>query len=340
MPYFVGLDASKRTTHICVIDRDGAVVDEGVVETSPKAIASFLRGQRRRYVRVGMEAWSIAAWLYDGLSKAGLPIVSIEARSAHAFLKANRNKTDRNDARAIAQLMRLGRYRVVHMKSLASQHVRALLTTRRLLVDKAGDIENAVRSLLLGAGLKLEHLRRRTFEARVRQLVEGSGLLRSLVESLLSVRAAIRLEKASIDKALSALAHADPVCVRLMTAPGVGELTALHFRSAVDEPRRFSKSRSVAAHFGLTPRIWQSGETAVRGRITCWGDAQVRRALVLSAWTYLKKSTRRSWLHDWADQIAARRGRGKAMVAVARRLATVLHRMWLSETDFRVNAQA
>ncbi len=103
MPYFVGLDASKKTTHICVIDRDGAVVDEGVVETSPKAIATFLRGQRRRYVRVGMEAWSIAAWLYDGLSKAGLPIVSIEARSAHAFLKENRNKTDRNDARGIAQ---------------------------------------------------------------------------------------------------------------------------------------------------------------------------------------------------------------------------------------------
>jgi transposase len=332
------LDASKKTTSICVVDRDGTVLEEGVVETSPKAIIGFLRGERRRYVRVGLEACGMAGWLYQGLARAGLPICVIETRSAHSALRARRNKTDRNDARGIANLVRTGTYQTVHVKSLSSQQIQALLTARQLLVGKAGDIANAIRGMLLAAGLKLAKLQRQTFDQRVRALVEKQPFYKGLIESLLSARAALLREKDLIDAQLSSIARADPVCRRLMTAPGVGEAVALRFRSAIDEPRRFQKSRAVGAHFGMTPKTWQSGEVSVQGRITGWGDGSVRRALVLAAWTFFRKNTRKCWLSTWAAELARRRGAGKAVVAVARRLAIILHRMWVSETDFQWGA--
>jgi len=335
MPYFVGLDASKKTTHICVVDRSGAVVQTGVVETSPKAIAGFLRGQGRRYVRVGAEAWAISSWLYEGLARAGLPIVLIDARHAHGLLKSQRNKTDKNDARGIADLMRIGAYRPVHVKSAASQEIRTLLTARAMLTLKAHDIANFIHGALLGAGLKLAKLQRRTYEARVEALIANNAFLKSLVEPLLRARAAILLERDGIEARLLAAARADPVCKRLMTAPGVGELTALIYRSSIDEPGRFPRSRAVGPHLGLTPRTYQSGDAEWRGRITRCGDGLLRRALVTAAMTSLKKNTRESWLKVWARGVAERQGGMKAGIAVARRLAVVLHSMWVTQTDFR-----
>lgn len=335
MPYFVGLDASKTSTSICVVDRDGTVIQEAVVETSPKAIVGFLRGERRRYIRVGMEAWSMASWLYEGLAKAGLPIVVIETRSAHTAMKAQRNKTDRNDAKGIANLVRTGTYRTVHVKSASSQQVQALLSARRLLDAKARDISSAIRGILLGAGLKLAKQKRLTYEKRVRAMIAKQPFYKSLVESLLNARTALLREKAVIDAKLSSIARNDEVCRRLMTAPGVGEIVALTFRSAIDEPNRFRRSRAVGAHFGMTPRTWQSGNLCCRGRITGWGAESVRRTLYVAAWTVFRSMSRPSWLSDWASNVAERRGRGKAVVAVARRLAVVLHRMWVSETDFQ-----
>jgi transposase len=335
MAYFVGLDASKKTTYICVLDRDGRVDREGMVETSPRAIIDFLRGERRRYVRVGMEAWTMARWLYEGLAKAGLPIVIIETRNAHGILKTQRNKTDRNDARGIANLMRMGTYRKVHVKSQASQEILAMLTTRRLLSEKARDIDNAIRGFLLGAGLKLAAKGRCTFDQRVEVLAGRHPFAAAMIRSLLAARTALISEKIVIEGKLLSIARNDAVCRRLMTAPGIGELTALCFKSAIDEPHRFPKSRAVGAHFGMTPKTIQSGETLFRGRITGWGDGAVRQGLVVAAWTLFRKNTRRSWLSDWAVQIAQRRGAGKAIVAAARRLAIVLHRMWVSETDFQ-----
>lgn len=338
MPYFVGLDASKKTTHVCVVDRAGAVIDTGVVETSPKAIAGFLRGKRRRYVRVGAEAWAISSWLYEGLAKAGLPIVLIDARHAHGLLKNQRNKTDKNDARGIAEMMRAGTYKAVHVKSAASQDIRMLLTARTMLTSKAHDIANFIHGVLLGAGLKLARLQRRTYEVRVRALIAENPSVRSLVETLLAARAAILRERDGIEEKLIAIARADPVCLRLMTAPGIGELTALLYRCSIDEPRRFPRSRAVGPHLGLTPRMYQSGEVEWRGRISRSGDGALRRALVTAAMTSLKKNTRDSWLKTWARDIAERRGGMKAGIAVARRLAVILHRMWVTETDFRWEA--
>ena len=221
MPCYVGLDVSKRSTKICVLDNNGQVIREGSVDSSPKAIVGFLRGERRRYARVGMEAWSLASWLYGGLARAGLPIICIEARHAHSVLTAARaNKTDRNDARGIAEIMRAGIYKTVHIKTAESQRLKALLTTRKLLRNKSLDIENGIGGVLLGFGLKVGTGAASTYERRVRALAGGNTYLTTLVDPLLKVRRLISDEAVGLERLIRQSALEDPVCVRLMTAPG------------------------------------------------------------------------------------------------------------------------
>ncbi len=336
MPYYVGLDASKRTTKVCVLDDRGAVVREGTVASDPKEIAGFLRGEGRRYARVGLESWSMASWLYVGLARAGLPIICIEARHAHAVLAASRaNKTDRNDAKGIAEMMRAGIYKRVHIKTAESRQAKGLLTTRKLLRTKAIDLELGIGSALLLFGLKLHIRGGATFEHRVRKLIGANAHLSSLVEPLLRVRSLILKETAVLEQRIRQQAESDPVCRRLMTAPGVGWLTALAYRAAVDEPARFTRSRDVAAHFGLTPQTKQSGEMDRQIGISRHGDSAMRTALFHAARCQLRRDVKPSPLKEWGMAIATRRGGKKAIVAMARRLAVTLHRMWVTETDYR-----
>ena len=252
-----------------------------------------------------------------------------------ASLSAMRNKTDRNDARGIAEIMRAGLYKAVHIKSVESQRIKAALTARKVLRIKAIDIENLIAETLLVFGAKLRRAGAdNTFQARVRKATGADKTLMGLMEPLLTVREGMMEQLAVIEAQLDVAANDDPVCRRLMTAPGVGLITALTYRSGVDEPMRFSRSRDVAAHFGLTPASNQSGEKDVRGRISRRGDASVRQALFMAAAYQLRSAARTSWLKTWTDQVAARRGRLKAIVATARRLAVILHRMWVTETDF------
>ena len=339
MPCFVGLDASKTATHICILDETGQTLEEGSTDSDPKAIVAFLRGKHRRYARVGLEAWSLASWLYAGLAKAGLPVIVIEAFHAHGVLTAaRRNKTDRNDARGIAELMRQGIYKAVHVKTPESQNIKALLSARKLLLVKAHDIENGIQGLLLLHGLRLRPGLNATFERHAAAVAKPVPRASELIEPLLAVRRCILAEVAEFDGRLKRLAADDPVCRRLMTAPGVGALTALTFRAAIDEPARFTRSRSVGVHLGLTPRTRQSGDKETRGGISKMGDEAARTALFLAAITQMRRSTRASWLKTWGEQVAARRGRKKAVVAVARKLAVTLHSMWLNETEFRWSA--
>ena len=339
MACYAGLDASKSTTKICVLDALGAIIKEGVVDSDPKAIVGFLRGAGWRYRRVGMESWSLAPWLYAGLAKAGLPIICIEAGHSSAMLKAKRsNKTDKNDARGIAEIMRAGIYKSVHIKSVESQHIRSLLTVRKFLRTRATDTEIVIGATLLVYGHKLRLSGRATLEQRVRKVVGANAFLASLIEPLLAVRKRTLEEVEAFEQRLKTIAADDPVCRRLMTAPGVGPLVALTYRSAIDEPRRF-RSRNVGAHLGLTPRVNQSGMRDAKGRISKHGDAAARTALVMAARQQLRKAGRPSWFKEWANAVAARRGAMKALIAVARRLAVILHRMWLTETDFRWTRQ-
>jgi len=173
------------------------------------------------------------------------------------------------------------------------------------------------------------------FEARVRELVGGHPRLAAMVEPLLTVRRVLREQFAAPHKMVLDQVRDDPVCRCLMTAPGVGPVVALSFRATVDQPQRFARSRMVGAHYGLTPRRFQSGEADYEGRISKCGDAMLRSMLYEAAQVLLTRTGKWSWLKAWGVQVARRRGLKKAIVAVARRLAVILHRMWLDGTDFR-----
>jgi transposase len=252
-----------------------------------------------------------------------------------AVLKARINKTDRNDARGIAQMIRVGLYRPVHVKTLRSQKLRMLLTHRKLLQSKAIAVDNDLRGTLRNFGLKVGMVGAARFEARIRELVEDLPDLAVLVEPLLVVRRVLREQVGILHRRLLGVVRDDEVCRRLMTVPGVGPVVALTYRATVDVPARFRKSKSVGAVFGLTCSRDQSGERDRPGAISRCGDEMMRTALYEAAQVMLMHSVRWSWLKAWAMKIARHRGRKKAIVALARRLAVIMHRIWVDGTEFR-----
>lgn len=340
MGYFAGLDVSLEETAICIVDEAGHIVREARSASEPDALVAFFGACGLEMERVGLEACSLTAWLHAGLTEAGLAAICIETRQAKAAMGAMPNKTDRNDARGIAQIMRTGWYRAVHVKSPSCRSWRALLTARRMLVNKRRDVENGVRALLREAGLKVGTPSRRDFPARVRELTGDNPVLAELGQSLLSVievidKEVVRLTRRALDEV-----KAEPICRRLMTVPGIGPLTALAFRATIDQPGRFRKSRDVGAHLGLTPRRYQSGQTDVQGRISRCGDELARTALYEAAHSLLIRSSKWSALRAWGLSVAKRRGMARARVAVARKLAVILHRMWADGSEFRWGKQA
>ncbi|MBS0411901.1 MAG: IS110 family transposase [Proteobacteria bacterium] len=340
MVCFAGLDVSLNSTRVCVVDASGSVVKEGQAPSAPAEIAAFLRQGGRRYRHVLLEAGALSRWLYEGLVKAGFPAVMVETRHASAVLKGGRFKTDRTDARGLADMARAGLFKPVTVKSAETQRMRGLMSARSLLVAKAVDLEVAIRGLMRGFGVKLGVVSERQFHTKVVALTQNNPPIAGIVRPLLRARSILREQATVLEQDFTDRAHADPVCRRLMTAPGVGPLVALTYKLAVEDPARFKRSRSVAAHLGLTQRLSQSGELARRGRISCWGDADARRALFLAGRSVLNPRTGTSNLKAWGLQVAVRRGKLRAYIAVARRLAVILHRMWVDETDFRSAAAA
>jgi transposase len=285
--------------------------------------------------RIGLEAGPLSQWIHAGLVAAGFETVLLETRHVKAALSAMPIKTDRKDARGIAQLLRMGWYSPVHAKSVGAQDVRSLLVGRQLLQGKLIDIELGIRGLLRGFGLKVGAISRGRFEFRIRELVAGQVMLKTVTDAMLMARASLWKAFTQLHREMLKIARVDRVCRRLMSAPGVDAVVALTFRSAVDDPGRFGKSRTVGAYFGLTPRKYQSGETDRTGAISKVGDAIVRTALYQAAHVILTRSSGFSSLKRWALEVAKRRGRKRATVALARKLGVVLHRMWMDDTEFR-----
>jgi transposase len=335
MRYFAGLDVSLEETAICVVDENGVIVKEVRATSEPEALIVALREVGLPLERVGLEACSLTAWLYEGLRQAGFSAICIETRQANAAMKAMPNKTDRNDARALAQIMRTGWYREVHVKSRQCRLWRSLLVARRTVVNEMRSIENVVRAILREAGIKLGTPSRTAFADRVRECAGGDASVMPLVEPLLAILATMLRELARMTKQVLDIVRREPVCRRLMSVPGVGPITALAFRATIDRPERFRRSRNVGAHLGLTPGRYQSGETDVQGKISRCGDELARTALYEAAHTLLVRSRKWSSLRAWGMQIAKRRGMARARVAVARKLAIILHRMWRDQTEFR-----
>jgi len=335
MEHFAGLDVSVKETSVCIVDDTGKIVREVKVASEPEALLAMLKNPAYHFKRIGLEAGPLSQWLYSALAEAGLPVICVETRHMRAVLKAQINKTDRNDARGIAQMMRAGLYRPVHVKTLRSQKLRMLLTHRKLLQAKAIAVENDLRATLRNFGLKVGVVGTVKFEARIKELVESIPDLAELVEPLLVVRRTLREQIGILHRRLLAIVRDDDVCRRLMSVPGVGPVVALTYRATVDIPIRFRNSKAVGAVFGLTPSRHQSGESDRTGGISRCGDEMMRVMLYEAAQIMLVRSVKWSWLKAWAVKIARRRGLKKAIVALARRLAVIMHRIWVDGTEFQ-----
>ena len=340
MEYFAAIDVSLELSSVCVVDGTGRIVREAKVASEPDALVRYLRGSGLVLTRVGLEAGPLSQWLHAGLIEAGFEAVLLETRHVKAALGAMTMKTDRNDARGMAQMIRMGWFRPVHAKAVPAQEIRALLVARKQLQSRLNDLELCLRGILRGFGLKLGEVAKGRFEARVRELVAGQRTLEGLAEPMLRARAALRAEYAALHREVLRIVRLDADCRRMMTVPGVGAIVAVTFKAAVDDPGRFKRSRDVGAHFGLTPKRHQSGEVDRSGHISKTGDAQVRTALFEAAHVMLLRAQRFSALKAWALRIARTRGLKRAKVALARKLAVVLHRLWVDGTEFRWSSEA
>lgn len=337
MDYFAGIDVAVEQSSICVIDERGLIVLETVADSHPDAIVAALKPYLKRLKRVGHETGAIAPWLHKGLAALGVPIVCMEAAHTRAALKSMRNKTDRNDARGLAQILRTGWFQPVYIKSDEAYRLRLLLTARRNLKRKCLDLDNTIRHSLKAFGVKLGPVAKGKFEARVRDLLNGDPVLESLVDGLLNARRTLLEEHLKLHNLIVRMVGHDPLMRRFTGVPGVGPITAMSFRAAVDDPHRFVKSRIVGAHFGLTPRRYQSGTSVdYGGHISKMGDANVRHTLYEAANALLTLKRGPDPIKSWGKKIAKRRGHKAACCAVARKLAVILHAMWRDGTEYGV----
>ena len=333
---YVGLDVSDKSTHLCVVDGSGGVIWSGACATDPEVIARTLKARAAGLVRVILETGPLSAFLYHGLVERGVPVTCVCARHAKGVLSARVNKSDPHDAEGLAQMARTGWFKAVRIKAEATHMDRARLKIREQLIAARQAIAGQLRGLLKLFGLRLGQVttpgkRREKLAALFALKPELEPILAPLIESLEALEAQI----AKASKALAAQAAADPVAARLMTVPGVGPITALVFKTSIEDPGRFGRGEDAGAFAGLAPRRNQSGERDHKGRISKAGDRMLRSALYEAANVLLGRVKRPCALRDWGLRLAETKGPKRARVAVARKLAILLHRLWLSETDFR-----
>jgi len=336
MEYYAGLDVSLRSCALCIVDSKGTVLFERELPCEVSDIAECLAGFPHPIERVGFEAGAMSQHLFFGLTAEGFDVVCMEARQVSAALSAMRNKTDKTDARGIAQILRTGWFSPVHMKSRKSHGLSALLSTRKALLKKTMDLANEVRGLLKIFGVRLpKTMKHGSFDSVVRPMIEIDDVLAHALVPLLDARVVLYQHYLELDRRVKRAASHDDVCMKLMTIPGVGPIAALSFKSAVDDPTRFKSSRTVDAYFGLTPRRYQSGEHDNPGRISKAGDRDVRAVLYAAANALLMRTMASSQIKSWGMRLMRTKGHRRAVVAVARKLAILMHRMWIDGSEFR-----
>lgn len=336
MERYVGLDVSQQFTYVCVVDAKGGVRWQGRCASTPDAIATTLGAKAPRARRVGLETGPLSIWHYHALKQIGLPVICIDARHTQAALSLQLNKTDKNDARGIAELMRVGWYREVGVKGLDSHTVRAMLGVRYQLIGMRTIIINQMRGMLKTHGIVLKPDFGRSQEEIIQRVCgERSGVLFQTLAALFSVYQGLKSQIAGLDRLLARFVRSSSTCRLLMTIPGVGILTSAAYVCAIDDPKRFPRSNLVGAYLGLTPRRYQSGEVDRIGRISKCGDPLLRTYLFEAATSLLTRDAQWSTLKAWGLRLAKNRGMKKAKIAVARKLAVIMHRMWLSGEKFR-----
>ena len=335
MEHYVGLDVSLKETHFCVLDGAGSVVFRGREATHPELLSRALARHAADARVVVLETGGQSSWLHGALADRGVAAVIVDARRARLALKCRLNKTDANDAEGLAHLARMGWYRRVMAKCRETRLSRSLLLARQQLAKQRRDLENQVRALLRGFGLAMGVVSKARFEERVWRLIEREPRLEDAIAPLLEVRRSLCLQLRELEGRIGMAVKGSAVCRRLMTVPGVGPMTALAFVTAIGDPGRFEKSASVGAYLGLTPRRHQSGEVAWSGRISKHGDALARHMLYEAANSLLCRTRAWSAPKAWAARLTRRIGAKKARVALARKLAVILHRIWCDGSAFR-----
>ncbi len=334
MEHYVGLDVSMEETSLCVLDRDGKIIFEGSAPSRPEAIAKVLHRRAPNAERIVFETGSLSNWLWHELKALGLPVLCLDARHTKAALSMRMNKSDRNDARGLAEMARMGWYREAKVKSMESRQIRAMLAARAKLVDLRRDIENQMRGLLKGLGIVLGKAGSKTIGGKIVAVLRQAPHLRPLIHPLFLAHSALATQIMKYDEQVQEAARADQTIRRLMTVPGVGPVTALAFASTVDDPKRFKSACDVGAYLGLTPRRYQSGELDRTGRISKRGDRLTRYYLFEAANVLLNIVRRGSPLKRWGAKLAKRIGSKKAKVALARKIAVILHCIWTDGTTF------
>jgi len=335
MEFFAGLDVSIEETAVCVVDDTGDIHLQTTVATDPDAIRAVLEPMLAKLCRVGHEAGALAPWLQPELLARGVPAVCLEANHVRAAMAAQRNKTDATDALGLAHIVRTGWYRTAYIKCEDVYRLRLLLTQRRTLKRKFLDLENTIRHSLKVFGIRLSRVSRGRFEAAVREAVADDPLVTDVMEAMLAARAALWTEYCKLHDRVVKFVAGHALCRRFMAIPGVGPVTALTYFTAVDDPTRFQRSRDVAAYFGLTAKRRQSGTSIdVNGRISKAGDPDVRRALYEAASALMTRFKGRDKVKTWGQTIAKRGCHRKATVAVARKLAVIMHAMWRDGTEY------
>jgi transposase len=340
MEHYAGIDVSLEYSSVCIVDATGRIVKEAKVLSEPEPLIVWFGSLGFEVARIGLEAGPLSQWLYAAMKSTGLPVELLETRHVRDAFKAMPVKSDRNDARGIAQLIRLGWFRPVHCKSVAAQEMRSLLTARKLLQSKLFDVEMSMRGILRGFGLKVGPTTPKRFAGRIRELVSGHSTLEVIAKAMLAVHAVLLREFNGLEKRVRSMARADARARLLMSTPGVGAIVAMTYVSAVDDPARFKSSKKLGAHFGMTPKKHQTGETDITGRISKIGDKGVRTALYEAAHVILTRPIKGGALKSWAMRIAKRAGMNKAKVALARKLAVIMHRMLANQTPFNFAAAA
>jgi transposase len=332
---YVGLDVSLETTAVCVIDEAGGVIWRGKCASTPDGITAAVQTYAPAAVRVGLETGQLSNWLTLNLRRRGLPVLCLDARHAKAALSMQINKTDANDALGLAQIVRTGWYREVAVKSMDAHTLKMLLVARSQLVSQRQTVANTIRGLLKTFGLVIARGASGLFPVRVRAQLVGNDVLAAIIEPMLIVWQALREQIATFDRQILVRAQADTAARHLMTIPGVGVVVALAYTAVIDDPTRFRRSASVGAYLGLTPRRYQSGEVDHGGHISKCGDGLLRAYLFEAATVLLSRDLRASALKAWGLALAKRVGMRRAKVAVARKLAVIMHRVWSDRSEFR-----
>lgn len=335
MKHYVGLDVSMKETFVCIVNECGKTLHHGCVKTDPDLITELVKKFQVPIELVGIESGAISHWLVDELKRQGLPAVCIDARKMAAVLSVQVNKTDKNDSRGIAEAMRGGFFNEVTQKSAYAIEVSTLMGCRKVLVEQKTHVTNSIRGFLKTYGIRLKATTDANFIKQVREeLPQNRCIAKQGLEALLVQYESLYNNLKALTAAVEALARKDEDVDLLKTIPGVGTITAMTFKAEVDDPKRFKNSRAVGAYFGMTPRQYSSGETKRLGRISKCGSPEMRSLLNEAATVLLTRSSKWSKLKAWGLKIQRRHGFKKACTAVARKLAVIMHRMWIDRTSF------